>query len=663
MHAAGTIAVEVALFSRSNVATGCDPSTGHLSGPSSGDHMVEQRLADLDIVALRNGRTYHPSPIAWEDQVLYFLLVDRFSDGQEHGYRDNAGQIVTAGSTAPFTPSDRDNAIDTESDAAVWRESGNRWVGGSLKGLQSKLGYLKRLGVTAIWVSPIFKQVAFNETYHGYGIQNFLDVDPHIGTREDLRDLVTAAHELGMYVILDVILNHTGDVFDYNADRYVTPDGHGGTFVDPRWDGNPYAVRGYRDSTGAPSLPFGPVDLAAHPTAWPDGAIWPAELQPRATFSQLGHISNMDNDPEFRQGDFFSLKDVAQGSGSLDDYQPSAALEAACQAYKFWIAYADVDGFRVDAVKHMDLGATRFFASVMHEVTQDLGKENFYLIGEITGGRDRAYTTLEDTGLDAALGLDDTAARLESFVKGRGNPADYFDLFRNSLLIDKGSHTWFRNKLVTMLDDHDLVRQGDHKHRFCALDPDFQKLALSAMATNATTLGIPCLYYGSEQLFDGEGGSDRYIREAMFGGAFGPFRSRNRHLFDEDGAVFKALAAIHAVRRQESCLRRGRQYLREISGDGQHFGVPQMVGGQLRSIVAWSRILDTREVLVVTNTDPASSKTAWVTVDHGLHPPTSQLTCRYSTDSGQIGATLSVQPQNGSAVEVTLPPGGFAIWS
>ncbi|MFO8240991.1 MAG: alpha-amylase family glycosyl hydrolase [Dissulfuribacterales bacterium] len=57
-----------------------------------------------------------------------------------------------------------------------------KFAGGTLKGLESKIGYLKRLGVTAIWVSPIFKQVAFEETCRGYGIQNFLDVDPHFGS-------------------------------------------------------------------------------------------------------------------------------------------------------------------------------------------------------------------------------------------------------------------------------------------------------------------------------------------------------------------------------------------------------------------------------------------------------------------------------------------------
>ncbi len=80
------------------------------------------------------------------------------------------------GPTPLYSPADAENAVKTEADAKRWREAGAKYVGGNLKGLQSKIGYLKRLGVTALWISPIFKQVRFQETYHGYGIQNFLDV-------------------------------------------------------------------------------------------------------------------------------------------------------------------------------------------------------------------------------------------------------------------------------------------------------------------------------------------------------------------------------------------------------------------------------------------------------------------------------------------------------
>ena len=147
--------------------------------------MVEKSLQELDLKALSQ-RGYTPSPTAWEDQVLYFLMLDRFSDGQEQGYFDNDNQPVTGGVTLLFQPGDFGNAIQTEEDAARWRDAGGRWVGGNLKGLASKIGYLKRLGITALWISPIFRQVLYQDTYHGYGIQNYLDVDPHFGNSRRL---------------------------------------------------------------------------------------------------------------------------------------------------------------------------------------------------------------------------------------------------------------------------------------------------------------------------------------------------------------------------------------------------------------------------------------------------------------------------------------------
>src|SRR4029450_4392815 len=138
--------------------------------------MSEKSLRELDLAGLIAGRHYFPSPQHWEDQVLYFLMVDRFSDGAETLFRDNQAQIVTTCTTPPFVPEANGNAVRTESDAGRWRGPGTRCVGGTLAGRESHVGSLRRLGVTGIWISPIFKQVRADESYHGYGIQNFLDV-------------------------------------------------------------------------------------------------------------------------------------------------------------------------------------------------------------------------------------------------------------------------------------------------------------------------------------------------------------------------------------------------------------------------------------------------------------------------------------------------------
>src|SRR5262245_60352543 len=151
--------------------------------------MSEKSLLEVDLARLCD-RQFFPSPAAWEDQVLYFLMLYRFSDGNEQGYRGNNRRRLRRGTTPQFQPIDAESALRTPEEADHWREARAYWVGCTLKGLTCIIVYLQRLWVTAIWASPIFTQVAFHDTYHGYGIHNFLEVDPHFGTRADLVQLV-----------------------------------------------------------------------------------------------------------------------------------------------------------------------------------------------------------------------------------------------------------------------------------------------------------------------------------------------------------------------------------------------------------------------------------------------------------------------------------------
>jgi len=631
---------------------------------------LERSLYDIDWAALRN-KKFTSSPSAWEDEVLYFLMLDRFSDDKEQGYRDNSGQPVATGSTPPF--SFPDDAYKAERTA--WANAGADWLGGTLKGLEHKLGYLKRLGVSAIWISPVFKQVAADQhSYHGYGIQNFLDVDPHFGTRQDLIDLVNTAHAQGIRVILDIILNHAGNVFGYvfNPERYPLQEQGGSIGMDPRWDRQSYPVAGWRNAFNQTNIPFGPID-AAHDDAWPNDAVWPEELQALGTFSAKGRINSWDYDPEYFEGDFVTLKDINHGEHArdadnhriVDTFHAAPALAALCEVYKFWIALADIDGFRIDTVKHMEPGATRYFAAVIKEFAQSLGKENFFLVGEITGGRDNAYNTLELTGLDAALGIDDIPDRMDYLAKGWREPVDYFNLFRNSALVNKSSHVWFGKHVVTLFDDHDQVRKGNNKGRFCGDRANNGYAHLKAvLGLNLCAMGIPCLYYGTEQAFDGTGDNDRFLRECMFGGRFGSLQSTGRHFFNEDHEIYRFIAEVAALRQQHLALRRGRQYLREISDFGEpgSFGLPHMIGGQIRSVVPWSRLFDNQEILLAINTDADNARVAWVTIDATLHGATDVMECLYSTDPAQIGTTTRVKARNGQAVHILVPAGGFVMY-
>jgi hypothetical protein len=123
---------------------------------------IEKSLLEIDFASLTR-RTFTPSPAAWEDQVLYFLLLDRFSDGQENGgYRNNEGRAVDTG----ITPLHQASSGRVDYDA--WLRAGGGWRGGTLKGLKSKLGYLRRphpddpytIGSVRRTLSELVKQLA-----------------------------------------------------------------------------------------------------------------------------------------------------------------------------------------------------------------------------------------------------------------------------------------------------------------------------------------------------------------------------------------------------------------------------------------------------------------------------------------------------------------------
>ena len=155
-------------------------------------------LDSVSNLAFQPGPSPFPSPADWRDQVIYFLLVDRFDNNDT-----NTPAYVAGGDVQQNTPG-----------------AGHYFQGGNLKGIVRRLDYLKELGCTTIWLSPVLKnRQDLNDSYHGYGIQDFLGVDPRFGTLADLQTLTQAAHQRGMYVILDVVLNHAGDVWHY-------PGGH-----------------------------------------------------------------------------------------------------------------------------------------------------------------------------------------------------------------------------------------------------------------------------------------------------------------------------------------------------------------------------------------------------------------------------------------------------
>lgn len=511
-----------------------------------------------------------PSPLDWRDQFIYFLLVDRFDN--------NDADIPAYNSqTAAY-------GLDPQ--------QGRIFQGGNLKGIMRRLDYLQGLGVGAIWLSPVFKNRQEQQgSYHGYGIQDFLQIDPRFGTTEDLRQLVRQAHERGMYVILDIILNHTGDNWAYPGDYsyYYWPEAPG-----------PFDFGSWREVDPAPGLQV-------------DDAVWPQELQHPECYKRRGQIQNWSDEQEAINGDFLSLKE-------LEVNRPEV-LDTLIRVYKYWIGTADIDGFRIDTVKHMESSATALFCNAIREYARRIGKHNFFLFGEVVaddavlqryiGRNSRIPGTNERfPSLDACLDFP-LYFMLEEVIKGFAPPSllrDRYERFR-SLYADHGQAGEY---FVTFVDNHDQMsrpyRRFLHGNRHTAQ-------AALAIGYLLTTPGVPCLYYGTEQGFDGGGNNDAYVRECMFGGTWGAFNSSGQHFFNPDHPLYLTIASIAAIRRQEPALRSGRLYFREISGNGQDFGYPQ--GG--RCTLAYSRILDESEVLVALNLDSAP-RNDYVTLDAGLQP-------------------------------------------
>jgi glycosidase len=581
--------------------------------------------------------------------VFYFLLPDRFSDGAEEG-RPTFDRHNPAEFRAP--------------DKALWMAAGKKFQGGSLKGVQSKLGYLRDLGITALWIGPVWRQRPDLETYHGYGIQNFLDIDPRFGSLQDLRDLVDAAHDHGLYVILDVIYNHTGNNWFYEQ------GGTAHTTLPYRYQ-PPYPLHGWRSHAGA-SVPV---------ISDPGDGVWPHEFQNPNWYTRAGQIGKWDPDPwedplhpdnEFRRGDFYDLKDLDLNQGEV--------LSAVIKAYQYWIALSDCDGFRIDTVKHLSFEASRNFCGALHEYGETIGKHNFLLLGEVTGGGGMARNYLDIFGrnLDAVLDIGAPTSLLSGMVKGFSPAGDFFNQFGGHDIL--GSHRETGRYHVSILDDHDMV--GRDKQRFAArLDfPNAAHQVAHAVGAQLTTLGIPCVYYGTEQALNGSQDQhdfgiepqlsfeDRYIREAMFGSEFGAFETCNCHFFDPQHPAYLRIAAIARVRNSSDlvglALRRGRQYLRDTSFLGRPFTPPEP--GEL---IAWSRLLFNQEVVVALNTHGREARGADVTVDAALHPPGSRLTYRYRSDWSDLqlrelpaSQSTSVRYFDGRAtVRVDLPPAGMAI--
>lgn len=546
--------------------------------------------------------TPFPSPQDWRDQWIYFLLVDRFNNPQ-----------------APprFAPFDGMHGV---------------FQGGTFNGVREQLDYFQQLGVGALWLSPVLKNCQYNPfTYHGYGIQDFIQVDPRFASdphaakanpelaENELRALVDEAHARGIYVIFDIVLNHAGDVFEY-----VLDDGR--RVAETDWRDTPYTIN-WRDEDG-----HGRPDWTTRPdNPRPDAAVWPAELQRKELFRCRGRGGEAG-------GDFASLKELVTGFSetSAEEGFHRPVRNILIRAYQDLIAKYDLDGYRIDTLKYIEPDFAQVFGNAMREFALSIGKKNFFTFGEVYDNEEQIARFIgrhaaeegDLVGVDAALDFP-CFFKLPAVAKGLLAPSEIIGMFEHRKQVERSvisSHGEASRYFVTFLDNH------DQRTRFFFSPPDaplrFADQLTLGLGCLFALQGIPCLYYGTEQGLHGSGDQDAAVREALWGKANG---------FNRAHPFYGTILRLAGIRQSQPALRYGRQYFRPISGDGVHFGISTFSEG----VLAFSRILNDQEVIVVANTNTRAGWTGEVIVDLALNPVASSYIPVFSnktlSQSGEAG--------------------------
>jgi glycosidase len=279
-------------------------------------------------------------------------------------------------------------------------------------------------------------------------------------------------------------------------------------------------------------------------------------------------------------------------------------------AYQYAIARYDVDGFRIDTLKYIERPFAQTFGNAMREFALSIGKKNFFSYGEVFDGEERIAEFIgrntrdadDIVGVDAALDFP-LFFRLPSFAKAFAPATDVIDVYQRRKQVERevlSSHGEAGRFFVTFLDNHDMKE----RFRGAATDaPDtFDPQVILGVALLFGLQGIPCLYYGTELGLHGRGDSDQFVREALWGRPGG---------FDVNHPLYTAIQRLSALRADRPELRYGRLYFRPISGDGVHFGASAFTPG----VLAFSRILNNREVVVVANASTQAAFQGDVLVD------------------------------------------------
>lgn len=553
-------------------------------------------ILNLDLAPKPGKQYWKNGGREWREEVIYFLMVDRFHDNHDRI------PVETSGKTCGYgTP-----------------EQLRRSCGGTLKGITKNLGYIKDLGCTALWLSPVFENN--EDSYHGYAIQDYTEIDKRFGTTQDLANLVDAAHELDMRVFLDIVLHHSGNNWSYPGDFEY------------------YYYNGV-------VFPFGKWRFDDKPS--------PIELRNPDLYSRKGQIRNFDSYPETREGDFWNLK------AFRNDDSPEALYvqEILTKIHCYWIRETDLDGFRLDAVKHMGEKTISQFCSHIREYAYKLGKRNFFLFGELLGPEEMYNKYI---GPKTSVKVDDKAIYyglnsvldfplyhvLSSVILGKATPERLIERYE-SLRKNALSRGEFGEFLVTFIDNHDQIGQ-DMKARFGhhATEPQI----IAGIGFLLCALGTPCIYYGTEQGFQGSGKEDWAVRETMF-----DLNNSSNNLLNKNNPIFKEISRLATIRKNSAVLKFGRMYMRESSPDGKTFHLPVTHDCML----AFSRILYDEEMVIVYNSSLFHEDEEYIQVDADLNPEGTVF--RYCYGSRGKIHVLKNEAGNHHFIKIKLGPAQFVI--
>lgn len=461
-----------------------------------------------------------------KDDIFYFVMPDRFYNGDSSNDLGNPDVPISYGG---FDPTNK-----------------RAYHGGDMQGLKQKLPYLKEMGISAIWMTPILRnQAVQGETsgYHGYWVLDFTEIDPHLGSNADLKDLIDTAHEMNIKVFFDIITNHTADVIKYK-------ECHGD-------DGNGW-------SEGINSCSY--ISLAekaagkSYTTVFSKGTEnikVPAWLNDPKYYNNQGDTSFEGENSIY--GDFAGLDDI-------DTTNPEV-VNGMIEIFKNIVSQFKPDGFRIDTVKHVNIEFWQSFSPAIIEHAKSVGIEQFFMFGEVYSFNPAELASFTTTGkLPSVLDFAFQGAVNDALVNQTGTQVLQKLFEQDSLYKDNDSSA---NELLTFTGNHDMGRFGyflNSKNPNMNEDEKLSRIKL-AHALMYFSRGIPVVYYGDEQGFTGDG-NDTDSRQNMMASQVASYNDDNLigsdattaiENFDQGHPIYQDLAKLAQITNATPALRSGEQ--------------------------------------------------------------------------------------------------------